>query len=212
VELKINYNNRVQGLKDSGIQVMGKYYLIFFLLFFANPVVAENNCECTYFDSSEQDLVNEQDCLSYTEGVRDPSTGSDALITEKVLASTLYDENGLAYLYSPVGIFYFTKSGLVRRTLNYDNGPDYFKKGLARTEWNGKIGFFDITLSIVIEPQYDFAFPFDNGISIVCTGCSQKEVGEHIEIVEGKWGAINVDGELIHSVVYSKSELEAKFK
>ena len=174
--------------------------------------MAEDNYECTYSKSNEKDLVTERNCLSYSEGVRNQVTGGDALISKKVCATAFYDENGLGHLYSSVGVFSFTKSGLVRKTLNYDNGPDYFENGMARTEWKQKIGFFDKKLSIVIEPKYEFAFPFKNGLSRVCIGCSQRRVGEHIEIVGGKWGAINVKGEIVQPIVYSKSELETRLE
>jgi hypothetical protein len=194
------------------VKLMKKYYSIIFLLLLAKFAVAENNYECTYLQSARQDLVSEEHCLTYTEGIRNSITGGDAFVSEKVAATALYDKNGLSYLFSNVGIFYFTKSGLARRALTYDNGPDYFKNGLARTKWNEKIGFFDHQLSIVIDPKYDFAFPFMAGISRVCMGCRPKKDGEHTEIIGGKWGAINLKGEIVHPIIYSKPELERKLK
>jgi hypothetical protein len=187
---------------------MKKIYLIIIFLFLANIVIAEDGYECSYYQDSFQDLVSEESCITYSKNVRNKVTGGDALISKKVAISASYDANGLGYLYSPVGVFYFTRAGLVRKTLFYDNGPDYFSDGLARTEWNEKIGFFDTKLALVIEPQFDFAFPFDNGISMVCIGCTKKNIGEHTEIVGGKWGAINPKGEIIHPIIYSKHELQ----
>jgi hypothetical protein len=189
-------------------------YILFILIFLilASLAMAGENYECIYYQNDAQDLVTEKSCLTYTENVRNKDAGGDALISKKVADSALYDENGIGFLYSPVGVFYFTKSGLARKTMYFDNGPDYFSEGLARTEWNGKIGFFDKKLSIVIEPRFDFAFPFHNGLAAVCNGCTQKKLGEHTVIVGGKWGAINVKGEIVVPICHSKSELEAFLK
>jgi len=83
----------------------------------------------------------------------------------------------MAYLYSDADIFCFNKAGRAVRVLNFDSWPGYFKEGLARTERNGKIGLIDKKLSIAIMPQYDFAFPFNKGISIVCNGCTKEKAG-----------------------------------
>jgi hypothetical protein len=191
-----------------GVKRMKKINLIVIFLFLASVVLAEDGYECSYYQEGVQDLVSEENCIFYLKNVRNKATGGDALISKKVATSASYDKNGLGYLYSSVGIFYFTKAGLVRKTLYFDNGPDYFKEGLARTEWNGKIGFFDEELSIVIEPIYDFAYPFENGLSIVCDGCIKKNIGEHVDIIGGNWGAINKKGEVVYPIVYSKSELQ----
>lgn len=100
-------------------------------------------------------------------------------------------------IYSPVGIYYFSQSGKVRRTIPYDNGPDYFEEGLARTERNGKIGYFNKSLEITIEPMYDFGFPFQKGVAIVCNGCVKEKDGEHSKLVGGVWGAIASNGKII---------------
>ncbi len=182
---------------------------ILILFLFAAPAFAGNSHECSYYQKDAQDLVHEEHCLTYPGNVRDKTTGGDALVSGKVIASASYDENGLAFLLSPVGVFYFTRSGLARRTLHFDNGPDYFKEELARTERNGKVGFFDRKLSIVIEPRYDFAFPFHNGLAVVCNGCTRKKSGEHTALVGGKWGAINTRGEIVRPIIFTKTELEA---
>lgn len=184
---------------------------IIFILY-ANVIFAGDSYQCSYFQSEAKDLMIEKNCITYSKNTRNKVTGGDALISKKVAISASYDENGLSYLYSPVGVFYFTNSGLVRKTLNYDNGPDYFKDELARTEWNGKIGFFDKNLSIIIEPLYDFAFPFENGLSIVCNGCNKNTIGEHTELMGGHWGAINRKGELVYNIVHTEAELRKILK
>jgi hypothetical protein len=183
-------------------------YSILIVLLLATPALAGDSYECSYFLNDKQDLVAEKSCLTYSENFRNEITGGDALISKKVAVNAAYDENGLGILYSSVGVFYFTKSGMVRRTIYFDNGPDYFREGLARTKWKGKIGFFNKELSIVIEPRYDFAFPFNNGLAIVCNGCTQQRDKEHTDLIGGKWGAINTKGEIVKPISFSKSELE----
>jgi hypothetical protein len=191
---------------------MKKYYAMILFFLFAAVASAQDNYDCNYFRPDKKDLITKKNCLTYIKGVRNKITGGDALISKKVADTAYYDENDLGHLYTSVGVFYFTKSGLVRRALYFDNGPDYFVNGLARTEWNGKIGFFNKELSIVIEPEYDFAFPFEKGISIVCMGCTMKKTGEYTKMVGGKWGAINLNGEIVQPIIYSKDELQKILK
>ncbi|NJO90703.1 MAG: WG repeat-containing protein [Chloroflexia bacterium] len=61
----------------------------------------------------------------------------------------------------------------------YDNGPDYFSEGLLRIVKNGKIGYANEQGKIVIEPQYDCAWPFANGKASVSNSCKVEKDGEH---------------------------------
>ncbi len=93
--------------------------------------------------------------------------------------------------------YYIRKDGKEIRTLTYDNEADPFSDGLARTKINGKIGFFNTNLEIVLKPIYDFAFPFYKGKAEICTGCKEKKEGEHSMLDGGKWQKINRDGLVI---------------
>jgi len=97
--------------------------------------------------------------------------------------------------------------GTVRETLNFDNGPDYFVEGLARTVEGGKIGFMDAQLELRIAPQWDFAFPFEDGVAAVCNGCKDVPYGEHRAVVGGKWGYIDTHGRVLVPVSYDQSAL-----
>jgi WG containing repeat len=62
----------------------------------------------------------------------------------------------------------------------YDNGPDYPSEDLIRVLKNGKIGYADAkTYTIVIPPQFDCAFPFENGKAKVSNQCKTVKDGEH---------------------------------
>ena len=93
--------------------------------------------------------------------------------------------------------YYIHKNGKKMQTITYENGPDKFSDGLARTRVNGKIGFFNRNLEIVLKPLYDFAFPFHNGISEICTGCKEKEEDGTMMLDGGTWKKIDRSGLII---------------
>jgi len=78
----------------------------------------------------------------------------------------------------------------------YDR-PDRFKEGLARIKVNGKIGFFNRNLDIIIEPFYDFAFPFHKGVSDICVGCREVQYDNVKMLDGGEWKRINRSGLII---------------
>lgn len=77
----------------------------------------------------------------------------------------------------------------------YDNGPDYPSEGLIRIEKNGKIGYADAkTYEIVIEPQFDCAYPFENGKAKVSTRCQTITEGENRSWVSDTWEYVDKSG------------------
>ncbi len=90
--------------------------------------------------------------------------------------------------------YYIRQNGKIMKTLTFEGKADKFVDGLARTKLNGKIGFFNRNLEIVLKPIYDFAFPFHNGISEICMGC--KEDSDEL-LDGGKWEKINREGLVI---------------
>lgn len=68
------------------------------------------------------------------------------------------------------GLYFVTRQGKTAPAFPFDNGPDYFVEGLARTVKDGKVGFVDNRLDSVVAPVWDFAAPFDHGVAAVCTG------------------------------------------
>lgn len=63
------------------------------------------------------------------------------------------------------------KGTLLHHPLMYDMGSDYYAEGFRRCVENGKVGFANEEGKIVIEPQWDWADPFNYGYSEVCNGC-----------------------------------------
>ena len=69
-----------------------------------------------------------------------------------------------------------TKGELMYEVYNYDNGPDYPSDGLFRIIHNQKFGYADqLTGQIVLQPQYTIAYPFENGLAVVCDSENMEE-------------------------------------
>lgn len=81
----------------------------------------------------------------------------------------------------------------------YDNGPDYVEDGLFRILRNGKVGYADTTGRVVIEPQFDCAFPFSEGKARVAYDCKLEKSGdeEHTSMVSDSWFYIDRKGQKI---------------
>jgi hypothetical protein len=106
-------------------------------------------------------------------------------------------------------ILFALPSGKTARTLLFDNGPDYFREGLARTVRDAKVGFVDEHLEVVIPRIWDFAFPFEGGVSRVCLDCSRvlRPHSEHAEVHGGTWGYIDHSGQVVVPVVHARESL-----
>jgi hypothetical protein len=77
----------------------------------------------------------------------------------------------------------------------FDNGPDYEAEGLIRVVKNGKIGYADAkTYAIVIEPQFDCAFPFEGGKAKVSNQCRTVKDGEHSIWESEAWQYVDKQG------------------
>lgn len=79
---------------------------------------------------------------------------------------------------------------LILRPYIFDNGPDYVEEGLARFIENGKMGFHDQALNIIIPAKYDFVYPFEKGTAQAGTNCTTQQHGEHSSVSCEKWESI----------------------
>ena len=119
------------------------------------------------------------------------------------------DGNPLVPLVIEGAAYYANRDGRLRRVLWHDNGPDAFREGFARSERGGKIGFIDQDLEERIPAAWDFAFPFESGFARVCQGCRRQPVGGHSELVDGRWGWIDREGEAVVPVRFTRDALPA---
>ncbi len=82
----------------------------------------------------------------------------------------------------------------------FDNGPDYPSDGLFRIIKNNKIGYADqVTGKIKISPQFDCAFPFENGIAKVGSNCVTHADGEYHYWTSNNWSYIDKSGRKVKS-------------
>jgi hypothetical protein len=135
---------------------------------------------------------------------------SDGVITvaQRSLPQMNFDESGFgAMIVGGRGLYFVNRQGKTAPAFPFDNGPDYFVEGLARTVKNGKVGFVNAKLDRVIAPAWDFATPFDHGVAAVCTGCTPKSDGEHTIMTGGKWGYIDAHGSVVVPVTYDSRDL-----
>ncbi len=130
-----------------------------------------------------------------------------------------FSPDGIAAVVDDKGWAYINGKGkTVIRPFVIDNGPDYFKEGLARLRIDKKFGFFDPKGKVIIKPQFDFAFPFHEGLAAICMGCKEVREGEHRSMKGGKWGYINKKGEIViptrfdEAGDFEKGKAEVKIK
>ena len=165
---------------------------IVFSIFFIQSPMAE---ECIYTAKQSPDNPYPQPS---PQGECGKLLGDDNFrMYQNHLTGLLFDKNGLATLFVGGKVFYVLKDGTSARVHFFDNGADYFKEGLTRTISKGKYGFMDDKLNTIIKPIYDFVFPFENGLAVVCNGCKLVSDGEHKLVIGGKWGRINKKGDII---------------
>lgn len=113
---------------------------------------------------------------------------------------------GIAAVVDEKGWAYIDRSGRVLvRPLAVDNGPDYFREGLARFRNDDRVGFFDRRGRVVIQASYTFARPFVEGRAAVCNGCAEIMEGEHLAVRGGKWGFIDRRGRIVISLRFAEA-------
>lgn len=129
-------------------------------------------------------------------GYRDNS--GNVVISPRFELAHKFSPEGIAAVVDEKGWAYIDRAGHIAvRPLVVDNGPDYFREGLARFSRDGKVGFFDRHGKVVIHPLYAHAEPFFEGRAAVCEGCTAIEEGEHRAVRGGKWGFIDRAGRLV---------------
>ncbi len=98
--------------------------------------------------------------------------------------------------------YYSLKGRKIANIFFFDNGPDYYSEGLRRIVENGKIGFINRKNRIAVKPQFDFAFPFGGGFSVVIKDPVYEKMGEHTAVKGGKYGLVNRYGRIVVPMKY----------
>ena len=139
------------------------------------------------------------------------ASGSDGRprLKRSYLARLRYAPDGLAAVLLLAGTgtrqsqWFYVRRGVIPMPVeSMDNGPDYFEDGLARSRVGGKIGYIDRKLNLVIPATYDGAYPFKDGVAVVCTACTIVSDGivadgERSWYEGGQWGRIDRRGRVV---------------
>ncbi|MBN4072928.1 WG repeat-containing protein [Crocinitomix catalasitica] len=86
------------------------------------------------------------------------------------------------------------KGNFMYEVFYVDNGPDYISEGLFRIVEGGKIGFATESGAVVIKPQYDCAFAFEDGMAQVSFDCQRIMVDEYEMWESESWFYIDKEG------------------
>jgi hypothetical protein len=124
------------------------------------------------------------------------ASDGEVRVPRQLLAHAEFGPEGISAILVGEKIYFVNRAGKTAPALKFDNGPDYFVEGLARTVKGGKVGFVNTALETVVAPVWDFAFPFSNGVALVCSGCTAAG-GEHQSMKGGKWGYIDKGGKVV---------------
>ncbi len=111
---------------------------------------------------------------------------------------------------SPKGIYAINRKGEpLFEVFCFDNGPDYVQEGVFRILKDGKMGFANMDGEVVIKPQFDFVWPFQEcGYAVFNTGGKRVIYDTHNNYSTwkgGKWGIINKKGEMVLPPTYEEN-------
>jgi hypothetical protein len=118
-----------------------------------------------------------------------------------------FNSYGLAAVVDDSGWLYINLfSEKIIRPYVIDNGPDFFREGLARYVKNSRIGFFDQKGNVVVQAEFEFVRPFSDEMAAFCRGGHIVQDGEYKRIAGGKWGYIDMQGVVIIPALYDRAE------
>lgn len=133
--------------------------------------------------------------LAVFEHCAEVGTDSNLKINPEIRKKMTFNQSGLAAVFVKGNCYWSTRNGKTMRTHCFDNGSDEFSEGLTRyVSSQGKFGFMNAKLNVVIPAQFDFVFPFENGKARYCNGCTPEKTGEHTSMTGGTWGHIGKTG------------------
>lgn len=157
---------------------------------------------------------------SFSEGlaaIRDGDRGAfidhtGKIIFEVPLEVTLGFHEGIAGVLYRGTLAYFDRTGKqISPPLGYGPRSNSFSEGLVPVEIKGKTGFMDRTGKIVIEPQFEAAEDFREGLAPVrvhseeTTWCPREPTGARAGFTN-KWGYIDKTGKIVIPPQYESAE------
>lgn len=116
-----------------------------------------------------------------------------------------FDKIAFVLLKDKKGVYAIDRSEkILFQICSFEFGPDIISNGLFRIIENGKIGFANMNGEIVIKPNWEFIFPFqENGLAIFCEKGNWIWIDkEHRKFSGGKWGAMDTKGNIVIPAMY----------
>lgn len=172
-------------------------------LFAQNPYAQENIgkwLSCWY--TPQQDMKDETYCedilVDSAVYVKDSCT---LIFSSKLLKNVSFNKKEYSEISGrDFGFAYVNRKGIVIPVHVIDNRPDEFTEGLARCIINDKYGYINTKLDIAIPPQFDMAYPFENGRALVGYTCTIIPVDYeyHTSVCE-EWTKIDRTGAVVDS-------------
>ena len=132
------------------------------------------------------------------------------LVRKQVIPMLSFSSDGLAAIRIDGILMHVNRKGRTAPALLVDNSTDYVVEGLTRIVKSGKIGFVNADLREVVAPEWDFAWPFEGGVAVVCRGCHPVKLDvddEHSIMEDGVWGYIDRSGRVVLPVTFTKLTL-----
>ncbi len=128
------------------------------------------------------------------------------------LARMVLDPDGLARVVVAGRWFYVRPNGEHLEVVTFDNGPDEFSQGLARSLRGGRIGYFDRTFRQIVPSTFDWGWPFENGRALVCRGCAldPPDADGHRTLSGGLWGYIDPAGKEVVPVTLTQEAVRLR--
>ncbi|HEX2532168.1 MAG TPA: WG repeat-containing protein [Chitinophagaceae bacterium] len=175
------------------------FHLFLFFFFSAAPVFAQEPApEVFYFIGANGKtgvrtaeggvLIAAEYTLEDADTVQ-PIAGRLIYLEKKDTSGSRFDRSG----------YYFNRQGrFLFHPYRSELGPDPLEEGLLRFVEGEKIGFADRTGRKVIPARFDYAMPFEYGLSFFCAGCSfaTDTSGERKLLVQS-WGLLDKTGKTL---------------
>lgn len=162
------------------------------------PVTSAFPLACSY-ESISGELEFEEACAA---------DGAALVLAPPVIVRMRYTKGLSSFAVQGSGWHYRRRDGTTRRMYTFDNGPDDFVDGLARSIVDGKVAYVDRRLRVRIATRYDWGDRFDQGLAKVCIGCRVVPAGdgEHSMMGGGRWGMIDKSGSEVVPVTLTRAE------
>src|SRR5579859_502685 len=122
---------------------------------------------CTALLTAAAGRAAASECVPFADGWKDfgACTRVDAAgrrwVKPEHLRALAFDKDGVAavWIEGAKAFHYVGRDGRMVPVVSFDNAPDAFVEGRARTPAGGQIGYVDRTLRLAIPPRYDWGFP-----------------------------------------------------